>query len=108
MSARTATREPTHTCTSDTCWAEHADRKCLHRRSRRFGKGSTWDFCGLEGIHRFSDDATPHEYTLRLGPSRAQAARARRIALTSALSGIAAGTFAGVVAAILRATGVLP
>lgn len=68
---------PDHTCTMDTCWAEHAQGKCLERRGRTY--------CGQPALHNFIDlsaqgdpfkfmpegktPATPHVFNLSLGQS---------------------------------------
>jgi len=68
---------PDHTCTTDTCWSQHAAGKCLERRGRTY--------CGEPALHNFidltaqgdpfvfmpkgSDPATPHVFNLSLAES---------------------------------------
>lgn len=92
---------PTHTCTADTCWTEHARDDqgrslCLHLKSRRLGKGMTSEYCGLPGTHRYYNDDTPHEYSIRLGPSPARLAQLRGVAFKSAIFAAIPGVVLGV------------
>ena len=87
---------PTHTCTAETCWTEHArdehgQDRCLAR------SGST--YCELPLGHW--TDGSPHKYTLRLGQSPTQRRRTSAFAAKTATISVATGAVLGVLLTIV-------